>query len=286
MSWEVLIMKFKTSFFHKGLALNLLRRCWPVWLAYLALMIFEFPMNIYGNMQSWRGPLPDLADMLANNILHSACSAAEISFFACIVVVMAVFGYLYNMRTCGMINAFPVRRETVFCTFALTGLVPMLLADCLAALLTVVLIGNAAPAGTVAQWLSMAVMSNVAFYGFGVFCAMLTGSLFILPLVYLVLNLRQLLWKSACTHCSMFSSTDMPGRRERFPGFLPAMRFFVIFMSGMSMIGRASVPHIRLKTRLPLLPIVFSVWCFCCLPCCSTGSGGWRPPGTRWQFRF
>ena len=181
-------MKFKTSFFHKGLALNLLRRCWPVWLAYLALMIFEFPMNIYGNMQSWRGPLPDLADMLANNILQSACSAAEISFFACIVVVMAVFGYLYNMRTCGMINAFPVRRETVFCTFALTGLVPMLLADCLAALLTVVLIGNAAPAGTVAQWLSMAVMSNVAFYGFGVFCAMLTGSLFILPLVYLVLN--------------------------------------------------------------------------------------------------
>ena len=128
-------MKFRTSFFHKGLALNLLRRCWPVWLAYLAVMIFEFPMNIYGNMQSWRGPLPDLADMLTNNILQSACSAAEISFFACIVVVMAVFGYLYNMRTCGMINAFPVRRETVFCTFALTGLVPMLLADCLAALL-------------------------------------------------------------------------------------------------------------------------------------------------------
>ena len=75
-------MKYKTSFFHKGLALNLLRRCWPVWLAYLAVMIFEFPMNIYGNMQSWRGPLPDLADMLTNNILQSACSAAEISFFS------------------------------------------------------------------------------------------------------------------------------------------------------------------------------------------------------------
>ena len=195
-------MKFKTSFFHKGLALNLLRRCWPVWLAYLAVMIFEFPMNIYGNMQSWRGPLPDLADMLTNNILQSACSAAEISFFACIVVVMAVFGYLYNMRTCGMINAFPVRRETVFCTFALTGLVPMLLADCLAALLTVILIGNAAPAWTIGQWLSMAVMSNVAFYGFGVFCAMLTGSLFILPLVYLVLNFTAVVVEE-CLHAPL-----------------------------------------------------------------------------------
>ena len=35
MNWEETIMRSKTSFFHKGLAANLFKRCWPVWLGYL-----------------------------------------------------------------------------------------------------------------------------------------------------------------------------------------------------------------------------------------------------------
>ena len=190
-------MQSKISFFHKGLSRNLMHRCWPVWIAYLALILFQFPVAVNSNIQTWRGIDAEFSNFVTQQILNSACVAPQISFFACIVVVTAVFGYLCNSRTCGMIHSYPVRRETVFCTFALTGLVPMLLADCLTALLAQVLFGNIASDGLILLWLRMAVMGNVAFYGFAVFCAMLTGSLFILPLVYLVLNFTAVVVENA-----------------------------------------------------------------------------------------
>ena len=181
-------MRSKTSFYHKGLAANLFKRCWPVWLGYLVLMLLQFPVSINNSISMWRAPMDELPNYLMTQIISNGCSTAAISFFACMAVVMAIFSYLYNSRTCGMINALPIRRETVFCTVWLTGLVPLLLADCLAAAIAFLLFGESAPSGVIAKWLSMVVMSNVAFYGFSVFCAMLTGSLFILPLVYAVLN--------------------------------------------------------------------------------------------------
>ena len=48
-------------------------------------------------------------------------------------------------------------------------------------------------------WLLTAVLSSLAFYGVAVFCAMLTGSLFILPLVYAVLSFAAWVAES-CLH--------------------------------------------------------------------------------------
>ena len=39
-------MRSKTSFFHKGLAANLFKRCWPVWVGYLLLMVLMFPVSV------------------------------------------------------------------------------------------------------------------------------------------------------------------------------------------------------------------------------------------------
>ena len=107
-------MRSKTSFFHKGLAGNLLKRCWPVWLGYLVLMLLIFPISVNNSISAWRAPMAELPNYLASQILSSACNTVGIALFACMVVVMAVFSYLYNSRTCGMINAFPLKRESVF----------------------------------------------------------------------------------------------------------------------------------------------------------------------------
>ena len=125
-------MRSKTSFFHKGLAANLFKRCWPVWVGYLLLMVLMFPVSVNNSISVWRAPMEEMPRYLTSQIISNGCSAVQISFFACMAVVMAVFSYLYNSRTCGMINALPIRRETVFCTVWLTGLLPLLLADCLA----------------------------------------------------------------------------------------------------------------------------------------------------------
>ena len=181
-------MRSKTSFFNFGLAKNLLRRSWPFWFCYFALLMLLFPVSLYNVTHNWLGTGEELIDFKANWILSNGCVMAVLSFFVCIIAAMIVFSYLYNARTCGLVCSLPLRRETVFLTAYLTGLLPLLAADVLTALVTWLAFGRYTAEGLIAKWLGMAVMGNITFYGFAVFCAMLTGSLFILPLVYAVLN--------------------------------------------------------------------------------------------------
>ena len=190
-------MRSRTSFFNFGLAKNLLRRSWPFWFCYFALLMFHFPVSLYNVTHNWRSTGEELIDFKARWILNNGCVAAFLSFFVCIIAAMIVFSYLYNTRTCGLVCSLPLKRETVFCTAYLTGLLPLLTADILTALVTWLLFGRYTAEGLIATWLKLTVMSNIAFYGFAVFCAMLTGSLFILPLVYAVLNATAFVAESA-----------------------------------------------------------------------------------------
>ena len=188
MNWEVQDMKSGTSFFHKGIAANLLKRCWPLWSCYLALLLFLVPVQLLVGLHAgnYRGMPVEL--WLRQQILQTGCAMPAISFVVCVITAMAMFSYLYNTRTCGMMNALPVRRETLFSTVWLSGILPLLAADLLTAILTLTVYAGKGNAVDLLTWLGLAAMSNIAFYGFAVFCAMLTGSLYILPLVYAVLG--------------------------------------------------------------------------------------------------
>ena len=190
-------MRSKTSFFNVGLAKNLLRRSWPFWFCYFALLMLLFPVSLYNVTHDWIDTWEALADFKAFWILNNGCAVTQLSFFVCIIAAMIVFSYLYNARTCGLVCSLPLRRETVFLTAYLTGLLPLLTADILTALITLLLFGRHTAAHLIVSWLGMIVMGNIAFYGFAVFCAMLTGSLFILPLVYAVLNATAFVAESA-----------------------------------------------------------------------------------------
>ena len=53
-------MRSKTSFFHKGLAANLFKRCWPVWVGYLLLMVLMFPVSVNNSISVWRAPMEEM----------------------------------------------------------------------------------------------------------------------------------------------------------------------------------------------------------------------------------
>ena len=188
-------MKSRTSFFNRGLSLSLLRRSWPIWTSYFAILLLMVPADLMTISQdrSYRGV--DGAEFLFRQInramLGAGVNTAILSFFACILVAMVVFSYMYNNRSCSMYNSLPLKRETVFSTAFITGLVPMLLIDVLIALICFAFFTgeNMVEPKNIWLFLSMALMSNVAFFGFAAFCSVLTGSLFVLPAVYVVLNL-------------------------------------------------------------------------------------------------
>ena len=184
MSWEVPSMKSKTSFFDPGVSRNLLRRCWPLWTAWTVLLLFLLPVILAKVVGYPEGSLE-----MNRLTLRSAVNMVPVCFGMAILTVMCMFSYLYNTRSCGLMNSLPLRRETAFGTACLTGLAPMLLAEVLAFAVTAALYGGRGVTMTnLLLWLLTAVLSSLTFYGIALFCAMLTGSLFILPLLYAVLN--------------------------------------------------------------------------------------------------
>jgi len=192
-------MKSKTSFFNLGLCLSLLRRSWPVWTSYFVIMLFMVPGSLMTLSQDSYYRRTENAEVLFRQInlemLNAGVNTAILSIFACILVAMVVFGYMYNSRSCSMYNSLPIKRETVFSTAFITGLAPMLLVDVLIALICFAFFTGESmiEAKNIWLFLAMALMSNIAFFGFAAFCSVLTGNLFILPAVYVVLNLAAIL---------------------------------------------------------------------------------------------
>lgn len=175
-------MKSKTSLFNPGLSRSILSRFWPLWLIYLGVLLVQLPVTASEYLS--------YGTYMDNRILSLAMNVAGYAMAASVLSVMAVFSYLYSKRSCSLINSLPVRRETAFVTACLTGLLPLLLAEVLTWLIS---LGVFAGSESVRpewlnSWLLVVLLSTLASYGFGVFCAMLTGHILVLPALFLVLN--------------------------------------------------------------------------------------------------
>ena len=181
-------MKSGISFFNSGIAKNYLKRFWALWAAYLGILIFALPVNALNAAPTAEGM--GRAMLIENAVLYSGINMVYISAAFCAAAALAVFGFLYTKRSCGMINSMPVRRETMFSTAVISGLGPMLTADVLVFAATALIFAARGEAKTeaLALWLALTAMSNVTFFGIAVFSAMLTGSALIMPLVYGIVN--------------------------------------------------------------------------------------------------
>lgn len=182
-------MNSKRSFFNRGIAKNLLHRCWPLWAAYLIFLLLILPLVLRQQLQYTAGYVGRIP-VLDASVAGMGEEMIIISFGVSILTAMAMFGYLYNNRACGMMNALPVTRTTMFFTAWLTGFLPLALCDLLAVALCLPFVA----AKDLSLWvlmtlLAVMLLSKLCFYGFSSLCAMLTGNLIILPLVYAVLSL-------------------------------------------------------------------------------------------------
>lgn len=180
-------MKSRTKFFDRGIARNFLRRFWPLWTGYLVLILLLLPAALPNNL---RYVTEGLRPVLDRTVLESGRSMVGLAFFVGVAVAMAMFHYLYQTRSCSLMHSLPLRRETLFFTAYLTGLLPLLLADLLAAGVTALLYmpGGYVTGWALLRWLALSALGKLVFYNFAVFCAMLTGNLIVLPAVYAVLN--------------------------------------------------------------------------------------------------
>ena len=191
-------MRSGTSFYNRGFGRSLLRRFWPLWVLWLLVLLYA-PLQLAGIRNADYYQNADFLNNIHRSILYSGVQLTFVSIFAGALMAMAMLSYLYSPRSCGLVNSLPMRREEAYCTAFLTGLVPMLAAEGLTALvmLSLCLGIPGVQTGYLGQWLGMVLLGTTGFYGFACFCGMLTGNVLVLPAVYFALGFAAWIYESA-----------------------------------------------------------------------------------------
>ena len=119
-------MRFATSYFNPTLYKKNLSRFWPLWVAWLVLWMFVFPLNLLNMWNNYqRGEEEGVYYFLRICLnLNSDFCEVGLAFGAiyAVLVALAVFGYLFNHRSAATMHAFPLRRENWYLTHTVAGL--------------------------------------------------------------------------------------------------------------------------------------------------------------------
>ena len=179
-------MQSKTSCFNKTLFWKHVTRFWPVWGAYLAVWVLTLPVGLL----SARERVMEQPALVQQSVLNATGSGVVIAFFFAALMTMAVWSFLYNSRSASGAACLPVTRTAQFTSAALGGFVPMVGVHVVVFVLTALTeaVFGVLHLPSLLTWLAVATLVLLFFYGFATFCAMLTGNIIVLPVVYGVLN--------------------------------------------------------------------------------------------------
>ena len=189
MSWEVQTMKSKISFFNAGLFRSTLRRFWPLWTIHFAGWLLFLPVLTLMN---------NLGPNKSTNFIFAICESAVfassvVAFIMAILAAMAVFSFMYSSRSTGLIASLPVRLEAIFGSAWLGGVFAVLASNLVIALLTFLFslgatINTALAFKAAFTWLGVYSMQFILFYGIASLTAVMTGSIAVLPILYIIFN--------------------------------------------------------------------------------------------------
>ena len=182
-------MRSKTLCFNGTLFRKNLSRYWPLWgLASFGGALFPLAMLVnllHSGFDFWT---PLETTQAYYNVL--SYGVPVISIVYAVLCAMAVWNYLYNARSVGLMHTLPIRREGLFVTNVLSGLVMMAIPYAVTGVLIVLvslLYGGFEPVGVLVTILGVA-GESIFFFGLATFCAFIVGNVFMLPALYALFN--------------------------------------------------------------------------------------------------
>ena len=199
MSWEVWTMPQKTSFCNRTLLRSDLRHFWPAGFVYVLIWLMILPIQLLrAGYDAPRddGLLADKLEALLHNVIVDASVGSLVLAVVCgVVIPMAVYAYLMTPRSVGMMHALPVKRTTQYFSHFLAGFGLLTAGNLLIFLLSVL---AQLPFGVVdwsalGQWLLLTELLELFFLSLGALCAMVTGWLLAIPVLYVAVNFAALL---------------------------------------------------------------------------------------------
>ena len=177
-------MRSATSYFDKTLIRMDLRRYWPLLFLYTGIWTVMLPVYQWVELDyGYRAHPGDyLYDVLTGSLVMAL-------IFGCLFAV-AVFSYLMNSRSVGLMHSLPVSRGTQFNSHV-ASVMGMLTAGKLAvAVLTVLvqMIHGDVAFRAIGMWLLVTTLVEFFFFALATLCCMVTGWLLAAPVLYGVAN--------------------------------------------------------------------------------------------------
>ena len=194
-------MRFATSFCNGTLYRKTMARFWPMWTLWGVFWLFVLPLNLlnsYFNGSRWSDYSLERVSYLLDvfqDIPYTLEAGVGLACCGGALCAMAVFGYLYNNRSAGMMHGLPLTRDSLFITQYLAGLsfllLPLLAVFVVTLPITLLLPGDYVGYAITAlvSWLGAMMAACLFFFSFAAFCAMFTGHILALPAFYGILNM-------------------------------------------------------------------------------------------------
>ena len=187
-------MPRKTSFCNAALLRSDIKRYWPLLFLYVAVWIVILPMQILSVSRECDGVAEGIMTVLQlrqhNVIIQSIPASVVMSLLFGCFAAMAVWSYLMSGRTVGLMHALPVTRTQAFFSHVLSALGALTAGNVLIFLLTALCSAGFSYVDWAAlgTWLLLTELMALFFFALGSLCAMVTGWLLAVPVLYGAMN--------------------------------------------------------------------------------------------------
>lgn len=184
-------MRSMISSSERALARSDFRRFWPLLFGYAMLWLCALPLSLWSRHDylSPRRPMEAMASV--SNCLYNASRASiYVSAFFAVLLAMALFAYLMNSRSVGLMHSLPITRGRQFATHFAVGVVMFTAVHLATALLTLPVqaaLGAVNMRGTW-EWFAAAELTSLFFFALATLCALITGWLLAVPVIYTGIN--------------------------------------------------------------------------------------------------
>ena len=183
-------MRSMISSSERALARSDFRRFWPLLFGYAVLWLCALPLALWSRRDylNPRRPMEVMASV-SGYLNGSAKATIFVSAFFTVLLAMALFSYLMNSRSVGLMHSLPITRGRQFATHFVVGVI-MFTAVHLAALLALPVqaaLGAVDVRGTW-EWFAAAELTSLFFFALAALCAMITGWLLAIPVIYTGIN--------------------------------------------------------------------------------------------------
>jgi len=178
-------MLSKRSYFDFGIFRKTVTRFWPIAALYLGIWVLIMPLNYV------RGYYYN--DVHIEIVQYIPQGSVVMTFIFSCFAALAVFSYLYNLRSAVMYHSLPVKREAIFLSNYAAGLSFMIVPNIIIYVMTllVIMFGHGLNGDVITalnMWFASTAMMCVFFYSFAVMLGMIVGTWFMMPVLYGILN--------------------------------------------------------------------------------------------------